>query len=138
MNRRDFIVKSASAAAALAAACPIAKAVAGNALAGSITIGDAGTLPSAPRYFQGLGYEISSVATRGLLTPANTGYVKLVRQLGTQGVIRVGGNTADYAGYSAFAPAVSTPHGAVVNDAVLKDLGGFLEETGWQLIWALN
>jgi hypothetical protein len=138
MNRRDFIVKSASAAAALAASCSVARAVEGDALVGSITIGGAGTLPSVPRYFQGLGYEISSVATRGLLGPANTAYVELVRQLGTQGVIRVGGNTADYAGYSALASAVSTPYGTVVNDAVLKDLGGFLEATGWHLIWALN
>ena len=26
----------------------------------------------------------------------------------------------------------------MVNDAVLRDLGSFLEATGWKLIWALN
>jgi hypothetical protein len=138
MNRRDFIAKSASAIAALAAPCPVARAVAEDAQVGYITIGRAGTLPSVPRYFRGLGYEISSVARRGLLSPTNTAYVELVRQLGTQGVLRVGGNTADYASYSSLAPAVSTPYGTTVNDAVLKDLGGFLEKTGWKLIWALN
>jgi hypothetical protein len=138
MNRRDFIAKSASAVAALAAPCPVAGALAGDAEVGYVTIGGAGTLPSVPPNFRGLGYEISSVARRGLLSPANTPYVELVRQLGTQGVLRVGGNTADYASYSALATAVSTPYGTTVNDAVLKDLGGFLEETGWKLIWALN
>jgi hypothetical protein len=138
MNRRDFIAKSASAVAALAAPCPATRALAEDTQVGSITIGGTGTLPSVPPYFQGLGYEISSVATRGLLSPANTAYVELVRHLGTQGVIRVGGNTADYASYSALAPAVSTPYGTTVNDTVLKDLGGFLEETKWKLIWALS
>jgi hypothetical protein len=28
--------------------------------------------------------------------------------------------------------------GSVVNDAVLRDLGSFLDATGWKLIWALN
>ena len=138
MNRRDFIARSASAVAALAAPCPLARAVAGDAQAGYVTIGGAGSLPSVPPYFPGLGYEISSVATHGLLSPANTAYVELVRRLGTQGVIRVGGNTADYAGYSAVATAVSSPYGTTVNDALLKDLGGFLEATEWKLIWALN
>jgi hypothetical protein len=86
----------------------------------------------------GLGYEISSVARSGLLSPANAAYIKLVRSLSTQGVVRIGGNTADYARYSRGAPPVSTPYGTVVNDAVLSDLGGFLAATGWKLIWVLN
>jgi hypothetical protein len=86
----------------------------------------------------GLGFEISSVARSGLLSPANTAYIQLVRSLSEQGVIRVGGNTADYAHYSQSEQPVSTPYGTVVNDAVLKDLGGFLAATGWKLIWALN
>ena len=88
--------------------------------------------------FMGLGYEISSVARPGLLSRANQVYVQLVRTLGAHGVIRIGGNTADYANYSPNAAAVSSSRGTVVNDAVLKDLGGFLEATGWKLIWALD
>jgi len=89
----------------------------------------------------GLGYEISSVARPGLLSDQNSAYVGLVRTLGTHGVIRVGGNTSDYASYSATGFPVSSPEGktgSVVNDAVLQDLGRFLEATGWQLIWGLN
>jgi hypothetical protein len=73
-----------------------------------------------------------------LLSRANGVYVQLVRTLGVHGVIRVGGNTADYASYAPAAPAVSSPYGTVVNDAVLKELGSFLEATGWKLIWALD
>ena len=56
-------------------------------------------------------------------------------------MIRIGGNMSDYATYSAAGRAVSSAEkqgGSVVNDAVLRDLGGFLELTGWQLIWGLN
>jgi hypothetical protein len=69
---------------------------------------------------------------------ANSVYVQLVRTLGARGVIRIGGNTSDYAHYAATAPPVSSAQGTVVNDAVLRDLGGFLKATGWKLIWGLD
>ncbi len=88
--------------------------------------------------FLGLGYEISSVARLGLLSSANRVYTQLVRTLDSHGVIRIGGNTADYADYSPKAQALSTSYGSMVNDAVLDDLGRFLAVTNWSLIWALN
>ena len=95
-------------------------------------------LAEIPADFMGLGYEISSVARRGLLSREDAVYVQMVRTLGAKGVIRVGGNTADYARYTAAGEAVSTPKGTVVNDRVLRDLGGFLEATGWTLIWGID
>jgi hypothetical protein len=86
----------------------------------------------------GLGYEISSVARPGLLSASNKVYVQLVRTLSARGVIRIGGNTSDFGRYSAAEAPVSSAFGTVVNDAVLKDLGRFLEATGWKLIWGLN
>lgn len=89
----------------------------------------------------GLGYEISSVSRPGLLSARNSTYVDLVRRLGPRGIIRIGGNTADYATYSANGAPVSSPENkspSVVNDSVLDDLGAFLRATGWQLIWGLN
>ncbi|MBV9341451.1 MAG: hypothetical protein JO159_11260 [Acidobacteria bacterium] len=96
------------------------------------------TIATIPADFIGLGYEISSVARQGLLSAQNTSYVQLVRTLGKRGVIRVGGNTSDYASYSAAGPAVSSPKGSVINQAVLDNLGTFLHATGWRLIWGLN
>jgi hypothetical protein len=106
-----------------------------------VTLDPARTLAEIPTDFMGLGYEISSVARPGLLSAQNSVYVQLVRTLGTSGVIRVGGNTADYASYSATGQPLSSPEGkagSVVNDSVLRDLGSFLDATGWKLIWALN
>src|SRR5271167_3802964 len=69
-----------------------------------------GTLPAD---FMGLGYEISSVAVPGLLSASNHAYVRLVRNLGRQGVIRVGGNTSDFARYEANGSPVSAPKATV-------------------------
>ncbi len=137
MNRRDFLAGSLFAAGTLASRSGFA-AVEGDLPAVTVTVREDHPLAAIAPDFLGLGYEISSVARPGLLSPANAVYVQLVRTLGAHGVIRIGGNTADYASYSAAASAISTPYGSRVNDAVLKDLGGFLEATGWQLIWVLN
>jgi len=91
-----------------------------------------------PPDFMGLGYETSSVARQGLLSGRNRAYVQLVRALGAQGVIRVGGNTSDYSAFSPEGQAVSPPKATVVNKAVIEDLGTFLDATGWKLIWGLN
>ncbi len=131
MNRRDFLTTSTLAAAA-------SLADAGDAPTVDLVIGGSRQLPPIPASFMGLGYEISSVARPGLLSGANLVYQNLVRRLGAQGVIRVGGNTADYAHYSPGATAVSSPYRTVVNPAALRELREFLQATGWQLIWALN
>lgn len=58
-----------------------------------------------PANFTGLGYEMSSVATPDLLSPSNNRYVELVRGLGPQGVLRVGGIVANYTRYIPDGPA---------------------------------
>jgi hypothetical protein len=132
MDRREFITRSALAAAALGTPAAAQDPVVG------VTVGRGASLHTISPDFMGLGYEISSVARPGLMSSANSVYVQLVRTLGARGVVRVGGNTADYAHYGAAGPAVSSPYGTVVNDAGLQQLGGFLQATGWKLIWALN
>ena len=134
MNRRDFLTKSAATAAVTA----IPRALVGSLQTASVTIGAARKLPGIAPDFMGLGYEISSVSRSGLLSARNRVYLQMVRQLGARGVIRVGGNTADYAHFRAQGLTVSSPYGTIVNNAVLADLGTFLKETDWQLIWALN
>lgn len=95
-------------------------------------------LGTIPPNFLGLGYETSSVAIPDLLSAENRTYVQLVRTLSPEGVIRVGGNTSDYAVFQADGKAVSAPKGTVVNTASLQKLGTFLDATNWRLIWGLN
>ncbi len=134
MNRRQFMRNSACAAITLAT--PAVRGSEKPAI--GVRVGGGHPVANISPDFLGLGYEISSVGRPGLLSRANSVYVQLVRTLGSRGVVRVGGNTADYARYSPAAQAVSSPFGTVVNDAVLQELGGFLQATGWKLIWALN
>jgi hypothetical protein len=142
MRRREFlggaalVAGSATFGRRLAWAGPSAETVQAK-----LVLDPTRTVAVIPPDFMGLGYEISSVARPGLLSRANTAYVQLVRTLGTRGIIRIGGNTSDYSRYAPTAPAVSSPETgppSVVNDAVLRDLGTFLEATGWKLIWGLN
>src|SRR6185312_6890938 len=49
-----------------------------------------------------------------------------------------GGNTSDYSTFAAKGHAVSAPKGTVLNGANLRQLGTFLNATGWKLIWGLN
>ncbi len=88
--------------------------------------------------FMGLGYEISSVSIENFLDPGNHSYIAMVRRLSQRGVIRVGGNTSDYAAWSADGTAVSAPKATVVNRQSIQNLAGFLRATGWTLIWGLN
>ena len=74
----------------------------------------------------------------GVLSPKNLAYVNLVRTLSPRGVIRVGGNTSDYASFAPHGSAVSSPKGTVITADNLQDLGAFLDATGWSLIWGLN
>jgi hypothetical protein len=91
-----------------------------------------------PADFMGLGYEVSSVSERGLFSASNHAYVQFVRTLSPAGVIRIGGNTSDYAAWSPNGPAVSLPKATVVDRRGILDLGTFLRATGWRLIWGFN
>lgn len=140
LSRRKFLTQAATAIPAALCARSFAKAVSSE-IKVRIKLDPTHTVAVIPADFTGLGYEISSVARQGLLSSRNSEYVQLVRTLGRQGVIRVGGNTADYASYSATGQPLSSPEtkaGSVVNQGVLRDLGTFLDATGWQLIWGLN
>ena len=138
MNRRNFLINSilaggGSTALPLMASFPTQE----DDGAAQVTVHPDQVLGSIAPDFSGLGYEISSVARPGLLSATNEVYVQLVRNLSRQGVIRIGGNTADYASYSPTA-AVSAPKATVVNDETLRQLGTFLDATGWRLIWGLD
>src|ERR1700683_5802119 len=100
-----------------------------------VTIDTRRKLGRIPDDFIGLGYEISSVAMPGLLSAKNRAYVQLVHGLGASGVIRVGGITSDSASFAADAVASAAATATVVNAANLRELGAFLDATGWRLIW---
>lgn len=136
MNRRDSL--KGLAALAVAHALPQVHAAMLQPKIVNITIDPHRASSRISPQFMGLGYEISSVAVPGLLHPANRAYIQMVRTLSPNGVIRIGGNTSDYAVWSSHGKAVASPMSTVVNEKSLQNLAGFLRATGWRLIWGLN
>jgi hypothetical protein len=121
---------------ASAAALPFA-APARAAATVSIRIDPAKRLGAIPSNYMGLGYEASSVAM-GILSADNRPYVQLVRNLGKDGVIRIGGNVSDFAFYDANGTSKWEPKDTVITLTNIKQLRSFLDATGWKLIWGLN
>src|SRR5579862_4300494 len=137
LTRRAFLRTTVRSSAALALASSGRGVL--HAAAAPITPRLSGAAPvEVPGNFIGLGYEMSSVATPGLLSAGNQRYVELVRGLGPEGVLRVGGIVADYTRYEANGTAIAERQNTVINRAGLEQFGGFLEKTGWQAIWSVN
>ena len=90
--------------------------------------------------FIGFGYETSAVAQTNYFTAGNATLIRLYRNLGAHGLIRIGGNISDHTRYEADgAPAVHTERDVtIINRANLNDLAGFVQATGWQVMWGLN
>ena len=91
-----------------------------------------------PPNFIGLGYEMSSVAPLGLLSATNHRYVHLIRGLGPQGVLRVGGIVANYTRYIANGTIMADKQNTVITHASLEQFAAFLRKIGWTAIWSLN
>lgn len=140
MDRRQFVLGSTAAMACLSSRQAYSSTSGPSSESGPILlqIDEDRTLGPISPSFMGLGYEISSVSSPNLLTATNHVYVQMVRTLGQSGVIRIGGNTSDYASFASNGRAVSSPKDSVVNSGNLEALGTFLDATGWQLIWGLN
>ena len=130
LSRRALLAASAAlpfASAARAATTPV-----------SIRLDPSRRLRAIPSNYMGLGYEASSVAMPGLLSADNHSYVQLVRNLGADGVIRVGGNVSDFSRYDANGASKWEPKDTVLTLANIRQLKTFLDATGWKLIWGLN
>jgi len=91
-----------------------------------------------PADFTGLGYEMSSVATPGLLSVTNQRYANLVKGLGPAGVLRVGGIVANYTRYEPNGTAAAGRQDTVITHAVIEQFAAFLRKTGWSSIWSVN
>ncbi len=143
MQRRSFL-RQALQTAATAGLSNLSRAPLAEALPTAVTPdASAAPLPAGaaaplPADFLGLGYEMSSVAQPGLLSPENTRYIALLRNLGRSGVMRFGGIVADFTSYQPEGPAASDPKHTVITRRALQQLRAFLDQTGWNAIWSVN
>ncbi len=143
MNRRRFLLGVAAAASPLLARTQTVKL--------SVRPGAPGQ--RIPVRYTGLSYESSQLAEPVFFSKRNKDLVLLFRRLSPQGVLRVGGNSSEFTWWKAredsVAPPLKRPSGPpdanwmpheltpITTDAI-KNLAGFLDETGWKLIYGLN
>jgi hypothetical protein len=101
----------------------------------SIEYEDAGR--AIARDFIGLSYESAVVAANDFFTADNRTLLRLLRTLGSEGVLRIGGNTSErtlWRTQDAPAPRESF----VITPSAINRLAGFLRALGWRLIYGLN
>ena len=87
--------------------------------------------------FIGLSYESSILASGDYFTPENPSALGLIRSLGENGVIRIGGNTSERTVWEADRRAVE-PASFVITTANIDRLAAALRMLGWKLIYGLN
>ena len=143
MNRRAFL--SAAVLAPLGAALDVSRT--------TLILRPGRTLASIPAGYTGLSYETSQLAEPDFFSPSNKSLVELFRLLNSRGVLRLGGNSSEFCWWkvspSAVEPALKPPPGPLENNwmphaltaitpEAIDRLAGFLEATGWTLIYGLN
>jgi hypothetical protein len=111
-------------------------------------------LATMPRDFTGLSYESAQLGHPDFFSTSNHGLIALFRCLSPRGVLRIGGNTAEYTTWSdndADAAKNLTPHAigpdagtaaktaSILTPAAIRNLRDFIDRTGgWKVIYGLN
>ncbi len=104
-----------------------------------------------PREFMGLSYESSQLSHPQFFCAANHDLIQFFRTLGDQGVLRIGGNMSQYTYWAPTESLKGVPgetegpdpgRGSNLTFPVaplsIDNLNGFLQATGWKLIYGLN
>ena len=104
-----------------------------------------------PADFVGLSYEVQQLADPSFFAASNNGLIRQFKALAPQGVLRLGGNTSEFAWWKA-APGSSEPghpqtrvvegepkpqYYAVTPEAV-RNLADFLKATGWTCLYGIG
>ena len=97
-----------------------------------------GTAPgqALPATFTGLSFEVSSLLNATYFSASNTTFVNLIKGLG-QGIIRIGGNSADKTGWTG-APRTAATASDSLTTSDIDRFFGFAAATGWKVMFTLN
>jgi hypothetical protein len=89
------------------------------------------------RDFIGLSYESAVVAANDFFTADNRTLLRLLRSLGPQGVLRIGGNTSERTLWRT-QDTLAPRENFLITPLAINRLVGFLRALGWRLIYGLN
>lgn len=104
-----------------------------------------------PEGFVGLSYEVQQLSRPEFFSAKNTGLIAAFKQVSSSGVLRLGGNTSEYATWKATADAPDPQRPATrevagepkaqyyaVTPESVRNLADFLEATGWKCIYGIG
>lgn len=100
-----------------------------------------------PRGLVGLSFETLQMHDPSYFSAGNAPLVGLLRRLNPAGVLRLGGNSSDYSVWSEYRGPLphfdQLPHAVfrrpyVITPEQLANLRGFLDATGWKLVFGVN
>lgn len=148
MDRRDFLLKSARAGGAVLAA-GLAGPAAHAAAAARIVIPAQAAGATVAQTIVGLSYETDNLRDPRFFAASNTGLVDSFKRLNPNGVLRLGGNTSDLAKPAGFDGPLPVLHPLYrdkariqpyydVSAEAIDALAGFLDATGWRVIFGIN
>ena len=110
-------------------------------------------LATMPLNFTGLSYESAQLGHPEFFSKNNKQLIGLIRRLGAQGVLRIGGNTEEYTTWSdndadvaknhtplAMGPDAGTAAktASILTPLAIRNLNDFVEAIGWRVIYGLN
>jgi hypothetical protein len=152
MKRRTFLLQAG--AAATAAACSRTSWAQGQPDDRvELTLSEGTLAAPVPLTYTGLSYELAQLTDPDFFSPLNHDLVAHCRLLSPQGVLRIGGNTSEFCWLridaSTAEPKLHVPTGNpdanwmphrlfAIEAKALDTLAGFLDATGWRVIFGLN
>jgi len=146
MDRRRFVIAGAAAAASL-------KGLAQDAAQSvKLSLHAEQTGAVVPANFVGLSYETQELSDPAFFSAKNTGLIARLREIAPHGVLRLGGNTSDYAFWKPTPDAVPPPRAKRafrvgdpppdlsynVTPEAVRNLRAFLDATGWTCLYGIN
>jgi hypothetical protein len=155
MNRREFCVLGAAAAAAasvpdwvFAQSPPPADQAK---LTGTLAADASASIYTLPLDFTGLSYESAQLANPDFFSAGNAALLALFRDLSPHGVLRLGGGSSEYTTFSdlelkgpppfeVFGPDTSkiVKNGTITSALALRNLRAFLDAANWTCLYGLN
>jgi hypothetical protein len=152
LDRRRFLISCAAATASVKLLAQPPSASPSGPTPATLTLHADQPGASIPHNFVGLSYETQQLSQPAFFSPANTGLIQQFRALAPNGVLRLGGNTSDYAFWKPASNAVPPPRlkrpykvgdpppdlTYDVTPEAVRNLRGFLDATGWTCLYGIN
>jgi hypothetical protein len=151
MRRREFLRNAGSAVAVFLMLRIMAAQDATPALQGTLTVDSSTKLATVPLDFMGLSYESAQLANPAFFAAENTALIALFKELGRQGVLRLGGGTSEFTAFTTEETGGHVPYDAVGPDTSknvkgdtpttpksLRNLRAFLDVADWRCLYGLS